>query len=45
MGEWQQQTKLGFDVETVLAQLSQNQKIALLSGKLTPMSIHIISFY
>ncbi|KAM6478097.1 glycoside hydrolase family 3 protein [Trichoderma sp. SZMC 28011] len=32
MGEWQQQTKLGFDVETVLAQLSQNQKIALLSG-------------
>lgn len=33
MGEWQQQTKMGFDVETVLSQLTQNEKIALLSGE------------
>lgn len=33
MGEWQEQM-MGFDVEDVLSQLSQNEKIALLSGKL-----------
>ncbi|KAL6874424.1 glycoside hydrolase family 3 protein [Trichoderma longibrachiatum] len=32
MGDWQQQPKEGFDVENVLSQLSQNEKIALLSG-------------
>jgi beta-glucosidase len=33
MGEWQQQVKMDFDVETVLSQLKQNEKIALLSGE------------
>ncbi|KAL7783602.1 glycoside hydrolase family 3 protein [Trichoderma ceciliae] len=32
MGEWQQQPKMGFDVESVLSQLKQSEKIALLSG-------------
>ncbi|KAM0518910.1 hypothetical protein ACHAPE_003900 [Trichoderma viride] len=32
MGEWQPEAKMNFDVETVLSQLSQNEKIALLSG-------------
>lgn len=33
MGEWQPEAKMSFDVETVLSQLTQNEKIALLSGK------------
>jgi hypothetical protein len=33
MGELVQQPKMSFDVETVLSQLTQNDKIALLSGK------------
>jgi beta-glucosidase len=33
MGEWQPEAKMNFDVETVLSQLTQNEKIALLSGK------------
>lgn len=33
MGEWHPEAKMNFDVETVLSQLTQNEKIALLSGK------------
>lgn len=33
MGEWQPEAKMNFDVETVLSQLTQNEKIALLSGQ------------
>lgn len=36
MGESHQQATMSFDVDAVLSQLSQNEKIALLSGEALP---------
>lgn len=35
MGDLQQLAETAFDVETVLSQLTQNEKIALLSGEIS----------